>query len=296
MQFTYCKNSIKIRKECIIIIIIQKTMKKIFLLTLVLITTLSACNADTSSVKNETVETTVETTEAKNKIEKSGNISWETFDISDVEDGKTIQEISYVQFSIDGNDKLNASLKEANEQLKNGAESFKSNMAEDARERIGELGDDFGHYSYNLRVEVKRNDDEYVSILVYIDSFTMGAHGSTYRLGLNFDAKTGERLYIEDMVSDKNDLKAYLYDWCGRNLTDEVMLKNSNQVIADYFKDLHQLQFIIQDKDLIVLMQEYEFSVYAEGPVDIEINDEISNIGVNKDLMGKVSFDSEVVD
>ena len=274
-------------------------MKKFFLLSLVLVASLSACNSDTSTAKNETVETTTietSTIPTKNNVEKIDNITCETIDISDIEDGKMIQEISYVQLSIEGNDKVNASLREANEHIKNGAESFKSNMSEEARERIGELGDDFGHYSYNLRVEVERNDDEYVSILVYIDSFTMGAHGSTYRLGLNFDAKTGERLYIEDMVSDKNDLKGYLYDWCGRNLTDEVMLKSSNQIIADYFKDLHKLQFIIKDNDLIVLMQEYEFSVYAEGPVDIEVNDEISNIGVDKSLMGKMSFDSEVVD
>ncbi len=48
-----------------------------------------------------------------------------------------------------------------------------------------------------------RNDGRILSFSVYYESYTGGAHGSYAEYGMNFDAKTGERLMIADITENK---------------------------------------------------------------------------------------------
>ena len=57
-------------------------------------------------------------------------------------------------------------------------------------------------YNANLSYELKRCDNQIISLVFSQGDYMGGAHGNYWSYGLTFDATTGERLYLEGLTND----------------------------------------------------------------------------------------------
>ena len=118
--------------------------------------------------------------------------------------------LEYCNVTVEGGE--NANLKknienwsmERSEQLRSAALSFE----EDAAENFKNTGELFNNYSIYQRITTSRIDDQVVSLLENEDYYTGGAHGMFCREGINFDAKSGKRLNLAEILSDYEGFQA----------------------------------------------------------------------------------------
>ena len=61
----------------------------------------------------------------------------------------------------------------------------------------------YGEYSYSTGYRLGRMDDKAISFLLSSYFYLGGAHPNTFDVGLTFDAQTGQRLLLADVVQDE---------------------------------------------------------------------------------------------
>ncbi len=249
-------------------------------LVLVCITSLIACSSGVGEVKETpTAEVKVEETTVAAKKEKL-EIKIEKVDCSDIEDGKTYQEISYPVISC--NDlTLQKSLDTLNKQLKENAEEFKYLNKNEVRNMITEMNDDNIMFANETEASVSYQGNNYLSIVTNSYIFTMGAHGSTVIGGYNYDINTGKLLKLEDFIKDKEELRIFLKDWTKKQ--EEGMLSEWAESAIDEYLDNSEfeLQCSIKDGELSVIFQQYDIAAYAVGIIDVPIDKSLLKIDIN---------------
>lgn len=94
-------------------------------------------------------------------------------------------------------------------------QSYDDEVAEALKEATSWYGDapeDFASYGFYYSYDVKRCDDRILSLRSCDDSYCGGAHGYYSYSGWNFDTKTGAKLSLSDIATDKDTLLA-----CAKN-------------------------------------------------------------------------------
>ena len=251
------------------------------ILTLVCGISLVACVEGVSVVKETSLaEASTEETTAVAKNEKL-TINIDKIDISDIEDGKTYQEIKYPVITC--NDlTIQKSLDILNKQLKENAEEFKYLNKNDVRNMIVEMNDDNIMYSNDTDASISYQGNNYLSIVTNTYVFTMGAHGSTVIGGYNYDIKTGKLLKLIDFIKDKEELRTFLKDWNKKQ--EEGMLSEwAESTIDDYLdkEDEFELQCAIKDGELSVIFQQYDIAAYAVGIIEVPIDKNLLKVDIN---------------
>ena len=254
-------------------------MKKqaiVYLLTF--ITLMTGCglenNSDSLNDSENSTETIVENTENTENTDTESIISNKTNDKITIDDEKEtpsyyaknddsveILKISavYPVITIDGN---TTASKKINDSIKSEMDTFRNFEKENAKEaeELYQMSLDsmteFFPYSAEFSYTLKRCDNRVISIVFHQNDYTGGAHGNYWSYGVTFDAKTGERLYLESLTTDyaafyqmlldklaaQADLPAYqnyLYD--GQTVdVDHTLLNDS----ASWYFDRSGISFI----------------------------------------------------
>lgn len=98
--------------------------------------------------------------------------------------------------------------------------------------------DDFGYYS-STDYTVTRQDDVVISFQEQSTAYTGGAHGNNIVAGVTFDAKTGQRIQLADLLEDEEDGKAQI---------DQLLLEKAQEM----------QEKAIQDEGYGIFFEEYE--------------------------------------
>lgn len=106
---------------------------------------------------------------------------------------------------------------------------------------------------------VKLNDQQYLSVLQSIYTYSGGAHGNTVRYSLTLDKQTGAPVALSDLF----DSDAYLY-----TLNEYAAQQNKDLFLFEPVKITGQESFYLTDSELVIYYQQYEVAPYAAGFVE----------------------------
>lgn len=238
-----------------------------------------ACNKNESSLTTETV-TTIKEGESIEKSDDDLLLTIETVDISDIEKGKTYQEIKYPLLEYKEKGALQKSIEELNKKEKNKAEKFKEDNKQFIRDYIKEFNNNDAMYTYDASITCTYQNDKYLSLLNNTYIFTMGAHGITVINGYTYDVKTGKELKLADFVKDKEELKKYLKDWLNKQ-EEGMFYPEAEENIDVYFEGDNELQFVLIDNELHVIFQQYDVAPYAAGIIEVKVDESLLKVELN---------------
>jgi hypothetical protein len=130
-------------------------------------------------------------------------------------------------------------------------------------------------WSWEKSVKVLRADPSVISLRCFESSYTGGAHPSTDTTYLNFNAGTGEKLKLSDILRDEAMPQltriAEMYFRKKRNLAPDADLEKEGFI---FFKDNRFAlndNFGITESALRFTFNAYEVAPYAWGPTEFEI-------------------------
>ena len=169
--------------------------------------------------------------------------------------------------------KLAQVLKKLSEENKNTIltdyENLKS-QAEDDLKAAKEGGYEvYTPYSTECSFYVNRADNRVLSLGKSGYDYWGGAHGTGYSTGCNYNARTGEELRIQDVVTDVDTfaglIEAKVYE---SGLTRDDLFLDEEETLKDYILKAaadHTLNWEITNEGVTVWFNPYEISYYAAG-------------------------------
>lgn len=124
-------------------------------------------------------------------------------------------------------------------------------------------------YSTECSFYVNRADNRVLSLGKSGYDYWGGAHGTGYSTGCNYNARTGEELRIQDVVTDVDTLagliEAKVYE---SGLTRDDLFLDEEETLKDYILKAaadHTLNWEITNEGVTVWFNPYEISYYAAG-------------------------------
>ena len=127
-------------------------------------------------------------------------------------------------------------------------------------------------YSSTHTARVERIDDKLLCLVFTDYSYTGGAHGSYVDRAYLYSTQTGERLRLEDLAENADDMRAYLRDSMLNSLDQEqkeyyssyLFEKELSQALEDLVRDG---SFFLDENGLVIFSDIYEIASYADGIV-----------------------------
>ncbi|KSU49941.1 DUF3298 domain-containing protein [Exiguobacterium indicum] len=107
----------------------------------------------------------------------------------------------------------------------------------------------------------------YLSFTVQNHTYLGGAHGSTYKFGVNYSLKTGKEIRITSVLKTSTQMKKverYIYD----------RLKNNENYFVDHLSDIDvssTSEFYFTKNGMKVIFQEYAIAPYVMGQPEIYV-------------------------
>lgn len=124
-------------------------------------------------------------------------------------------------------------------------------------------------YSTECSFYVNRADNRVLSLGKSGYDYWGGAHGTGYSTGYNYNARTGEELRIQDVVTDVDTfaglIEAKVYE---SGLTRDDLFLDEEETLKDYILKAaadHTLNWEITNEGVTVWFNPYEISYYAAG-------------------------------
>lgn len=124
-------------------------------------------------------------------------------------------------------------------------------------------------YSTECSFYVNRADNRVLSLGKSGYDYWGGAHGTGYSTGCNYNARTGEELRIQDVVTDMDTfaglIEAKVYE---SGLTRDDLFLDEEETLKDYILKAvadHTLNWEITNEGVTVWFNPYEISYYAAG-------------------------------
>lgn len=138
--------------------------------------------------------------------------------------------------------------------------------------------DNFGYYS-STDYTVMRQDDTVISFREMSTTYTGGAHGNNVIAGVTFDAKTGQRIQLADLLEDEEDGKAQI---------DQLLLEKAQEMqekaiqeegygiffeeYENYIPDvLTEDSWYLTEDGMTIVSNEYLLAPYAAGATYFEL-------------------------
>ncbi len=157
---------------------------------------------------------------------------------------------------------LSSALEELNIEQAVGASSFVHEWLPYAQEDMAWDPEYFGGYTWETEYSIQRADTLVFSIREDFYSYTGGVHGNYGSMGWNFDAATGERLELVDVLADTDGLAELL----GEKLREKYPyepFESLDAVLAEYTLD--QYNWSLGYQGLTFYFNPYEIAAYASG-------------------------------
>lgn len=152
-------------------------------------------------------------------------------------------------------------------------------LEEDEKEQRQSYEDQFGqpvpeeeeymyNYNYSVSYEIKYNENNIVSILLYEHIYSGGAHGMTNVTSYNFNLKDGQQLYLEDIAANVGDIKQFVVN----------ELKNRPEVFIESLDEIQineNRPFYFTPDGIVIKFFESEIGPYAAGMLEVEVPNEV---------------------
>lgn len=121
-----------------------------------------------------------------------------------------------------------------------------------------------GKFDYKLKYE----DDNYVSIIVWENRWTGGAHGQLKYIGLNYDKNTGERIPLSYFVKLSPKDSGQIHSMVVYNERD-VSVKST---FSDkYRQPLSNNYYMLGNGEIALIYQPYQLASFSEGMTYIKL-------------------------
>lgn len=122
--------------------------------------------------------------------------------------------------------------------------------------------------SLNITCHDEYNNNDFLSMITTVETYTGGVHGTINDISVNIDLKQNKLIELSDLFDDNCDYKKILTkvlsDLAGSNTELYGELWEQPSVTKD-------TQFYIKDGCLIIYFQPYELASYGRGFVDFSI-------------------------
>lgn len=161
---------------------------------------------------------------------------------------------------------------ERSEELRSLYSSFEEPEQTDGEET--EETEELSGYNLYQTVSVARSDERMVSLLEDTYQYTGGAHGVSYREGINFDSQSGKRLELQDIFSDYENFKEDAIDRIVYNLKESY----GEELFEDYIETVEGLwendmspEWYADGSGIVIVLQEYSVGPYSIGTPEIHL-------------------------
>lgn len=178
-----------------------------------------------------------------------------------------------VEISGDGYDSLKRNVEKWSMERSEGLRSLYSSFEETAAEEA-EGNENFYGYSLYQTVSTARADESVLSLKDDTYQYSGGEHGMHYREGVNFDAQTGKRLKLTDVISDwenfskdaSSSMIYYLKETYGEELNDDYVTTVEGLWTEDTEPDWY-----LDASSIVITLQEYQVGPYSVGMPEIHL-------------------------
>lgn len=185
------------------------------------------------------------------------------------DEGKVIVYGHYPVIKAAGKDhgKLSEALDEMTESIAADIESNLDEIASMAKEDIADGRDLLGgYYTYNCDAVVTRGDEDVLSILFIYDSYSGGAHPSSWYESKNFDARTGEELNIANVTADAASLPKTLADKLLSEYDKEIFFEEDvEKLINEAYEEDQNYTYTLDNEGICFYFSAYQLAPYASG-------------------------------
>ena len=138
-----------------------------------------------------------------------------------------------------------------------------------------DMGEDdyFNGYSDEDRVSIGRADDQFLSIISYLSSYTGGAHGFYGCSGYNYDVKTGQELKLKDVISDIDSLQVIVKEKLSEEYEGAPFLESIDESVPEYLtgEEDQACSWFMTPQGVDIYFGIYMLGSYAEGAQTIHI-------------------------
>lgn len=126
-------------------------------------------------------------------------------------------------------------------------------------------------YDYEVYYEIKYNENNQLSVLIYDYMYMGGAHGMSIATSYNFDVLTGQRLYLGNVAKTSTALsKIKKY-----SITDLTNRANRGEsIFTEYLNEIeinNDRPFYFTSNGIAIKFGEYEVAPYSEGMPEVKI-------------------------
>ena len=152
----------------------------------------------------------------------------------------------------------------------------------EAAKADAEFSESFSGYSSESNVEILRADERVFSFSDEGYDYTGGAHGNGNMTGVSFDTRTGKRLGISDVVTDKNALSDYIIaDLNERFEADGYLFEGWEDTV----RNEPEINFAMADDCMKVYFAPYLIGPYALGTVTVDVPYDEASIGFKAEYL-----------
>lgn len=149
----------------------------------------------------------------------------------------------------------------------------------DEKEQRQFYEDKFGHpvpeeeeymynFEYDVTYEIKFNENNLLSILIYDHIYSGGAHGMTNVTSYNFNVINGQELHLEDIGVNLDKIKQYVVTELQNR--PEVFTESLNKIEID-----HDRPFYFSSNGIVIKFFESEIGPYAAGMPEVAVPSEV---------------------
>lgn len=127
-----------------------------------------------------------------------------------------------------------------------------------------------GKFDYKLKYE----DDDYVSVIIWEDRWTGGAHGQLRYVGLNYSKHTGEKIPLSYFVnlSSEDTRKIHsmaVYNERGNIVPEERMF--GKPIFDRYHQPLSNNYYMLGNGEIALIYQPYQMASFVNGMTYIKL-------------------------
>ena len=129
-----------------------------------------------------------------------------------------------------------------------------------------------GYYTISRDARILRADSRIFSFLDIEETYTGGAHGSSYQKGVNMDAATGRQLTLQDVTSDYDQVYSAVMERLNQISEDGMLFEEYPDTVSKMFYDGDtSLEWTMDREGVIFYFNPYEIAPYAAGCIEVPL-------------------------
>ncbi|MBQ8856696.1 MAG: DUF3298 domain-containing protein [Lachnospiraceae bacterium] len=263
----------------------KKRMKKLMVPGIIMLLALGGCAAEQEkpvveetpkaeeTVEEEIEEIVEEPVEESTPVSVKIDTNQKTYYFEGTEEAYLY--LQYCDVTVDGgkNDNLKRNIENWSMERSEELRSLYTSFEESATAEIAENKEFYGYTLYQT-VSAARIDESVVSLLDDTYQYTGGEHGSFYRDGINFDAKTGKRLEFEEIFSDyenfKNDATERIIYQLQENYGEELF-DDYIETIESIWQEELGPEWYFDGSGIVIVIQQYDVGPDSVGTPEIHL-------------------------